>query len=463
MPSTRSGASYNPSSSSQKKGHRCDYGRSQSVTEGKGSVDDLQINKFCHSEADNTILPSNRAETATRSLSGNIQSQPEGLQQCIAAQIVPDPCRSVEKLHEFLPDCEKIHGPSQHLQVTQRMASIDGKEEHDAFNSRMEEKQPSTTHTSAKNSPSSQQQQMQSEKATTSSKKGQRQGTSHKTLQTGLQNPKHSEVCHGECISDGQNNDRITEKGGSQIKISEMISEIFDYIPELYEAIKDIKSHVSDKNSSICNNLKTNNLTHRWYIKLRQAHGHQSWTWWKTQIINKWANDAWRFKVETAFESSKFNSDKDKALPWFCKQKDRLTALYPDMSEFMIHRKILRQCGGDLKHSFKSRTTEKSSAEDIIDILEEVTTRTKIGSTRVNLKARFNRPWKDSMDKNPKENSNNVKHKPADIIIKCHICQSTTHLANTCPKRGKINEIDIEKEPDVEKDNNIEENSDDKS
>ncbi|MBW0525739.1 hypothetical protein O181_065454 [Austropuccinia psidii MF-1] len=29
---------------------------------------------------------------------------------------------------------------------------------------------------------------------------------------------------------------------------------------------------------------------HRWSIKLRQAHRHQSWTWWKTQIINKWAN-----------------------------------------------------------------------------------------------------------------------------------------------------------------------------
>ncbi|MBW0495090.1 hypothetical protein O181_034805 [Austropuccinia psidii MF-1] len=40
---------------------------------------------------------------------------------------------------------------------------------------------------------------------------------------------------------------------------------------------------------------------HKWYIKLRQAHGHQSWTWWKNQIINKWANDYWRFKVETAF------------------------------------------------------------------------------------------------------------------------------------------------------------------
>ncbi|MBW0565881.1 hypothetical protein O181_105596 [Austropuccinia psidii MF-1] len=148
--------------------------------------------------------------------------------------------------------------------------------------------------------------------------------------------------------------------------------------------------------------------TNRWYIKLRQAHGHRSWTWWKTKVNNKWANDALKFKVETAFESSKFNADKDKYLPWVCQQKDRLTALYPDMSEFMIHRTILRQCGGDLEHAIKSRTTEQSSAEDIINILEEVTTRTKIGSSRVNLKKRFNTPWKDSVDKNPKENSNNI-------------------------------------------------------
>ncbi|MBW0563554.1 hypothetical protein O181_103269 [Austropuccinia psidii MF-1] len=98
MPSNTSGASYNPSSSSQK-GHRRDYGRSQSVKEGQGSVDDFQINKLCHSEADNTVFPSKRADTATKRLSGHIQSQQEGLRQCIAAQRVPDPCRSVEKLH----------------------------------------------------------------------------------------------------------------------------------------------------------------------------------------------------------------------------------------------------------------------------------------------------------------------------------------------------------------------------
>ncbi|MBW0526785.1 hypothetical protein O181_066500 [Austropuccinia psidii MF-1] len=68
-------------------------------------------------------------------------------------------------------------------------------------------------------------------------------------------------------------------------------------------------------------NTLFNRSAHRCYIKLRQAHGHQSWTWWKTQIINKWANDAWGFKAEKAFEYSKFDADKAKALPWFCQKR----------------------------------------------------------------------------------------------------------------------------------------------
>ncbi|MBW0481901.1 hypothetical protein O181_021616 [Austropuccinia psidii MF-1] len=123
--------------------------------------------------------------------------------------------------------------------------------------------------------------------------------------------------------------------------------------------------------------------------------------------------------------------------------KDRLTALYIDISEFMIHRKILRQCGGDLENAVTSRTTEQSSEEDIINILEEGTTRTRIGSSRVNLKTWLNTPWKYSVEKIPKENSNNMKNKSADIIRKCHIFQSTTHLANSCPSAGKIHEIEI--------------------
>ncbi|MBW0578411.1 hypothetical protein O181_118126 [Austropuccinia psidii MF-1] len=260
MPSTRSGASYKPSSSSPK-GHRRDYGRSSSDTEGQGSVKDFHNHKFSNSEADDTMLPSKRAETATRSLSGHLKSQPEGLQQRTAAQRVPDPCRSVKKLHELIPDCKKIPGSSQHFPVTQWMASIDGKEEYDAFNIRMEEKQPSTTKASAKTSPSGKQQKFQCEKAATSSKKEQREGTSPKDLQTWIQDSKDSSGCHGRCISDGQNHDGITEEGGSQIKIPGMISDIFDSIPELHEAMNDVKKHLCDKNEAICNNIKTNNLS----------------------------------------------------------------------------------------------------------------------------------------------------------------------------------------------------------
>ncbi|MBW0504062.1 hypothetical protein O181_043777 [Austropuccinia psidii MF-1] len=111
------------------------------------------------------------------------------------------------------------------------MASIDGKEKQDAFNSRMEEKHPSTTQASSKNSPSIPKQKLQHEKAATISDKGQRQSTSYKTLQPGLHNPKDSAGCHGKCLSDGQNNDGIEEKGGIQTKISETISNIIDGIP----------------------------------------------------------------------------------------------------------------------------------------------------------------------------------------------------------------------------------------
>ncbi|MBW0512303.1 hypothetical protein O181_052018 [Austropuccinia psidii MF-1] len=68
-------ASYNPSSSSQK-GYRRDYGRRQSVTEGQGSVNGFQTERLCHSEADNTALPSKSADTTTRSRSRHLQIQP---------------------------------------------------------------------------------------------------------------------------------------------------------------------------------------------------------------------------------------------------------------------------------------------------------------------------------------------------------------------------------------------------
>ncbi|MBW0463996.1 hypothetical protein O181_003711 [Austropuccinia psidii MF-1] len=260
MPSIISGASYIHSSSSQK-GYRCDYGRRQSVSEGQGSVNEAQTDKLCHSEAYNTVLPPNRSETTTRSLSGIIQSQPECIQQCTSSQRVSDPGRPVKKLHELLLYCEEVFREPQHLQITEWIASIDGKEENDSFNSRMELEQPSTTQTDSKTIPSGQKQKLKSEKEVKSSEQGQGQSTSQKTIHPRLQNPKDSSGCHGKCVSDDQNHDGNAEKGGIQIKISEMISGILDEITAFYIAINDLKNHIYDRSSTICNNLKKSNLS----------------------------------------------------------------------------------------------------------------------------------------------------------------------------------------------------------
>ncbi|MBW0529961.1 hypothetical protein O181_069676 [Austropuccinia psidii MF-1] len=119
----------------------------------------------------------------------------------------------------------------------------------------------------------------------------------------------------------------------------------------------------------------------RWHCGIRQTIGRNTWSWWKQVIITKWANDAWRYKIENAFENSFFDPDKDKPLTWLLKQVERLNALYPEMSQKMVHMKILKKFGGELEHALKSRFIEPCSTEEYINALEDIVTRTKIGRT----------------------------------------------------------------------------------
>ncbi|MBW0519912.1 hypothetical protein O181_059627 [Austropuccinia psidii MF-1] len=96
----------------------------------------------------------------------------------------------------------------------------------------------------------------------------------------------------------------------------------------------------------------------RWYYGIRQTNSKNTWSWWKNEIITKWENDAWRYKIENGFETSFFDPDKDKTLTWFLKKVERLNALYPEMSQRMVHMKILKKCGGELEHSLRSISIE---------------------------------------------------------------------------------------------------------
>ncbi|MBW0568342.1 hypothetical protein O181_108057, partial [Austropuccinia psidii MF-1] len=125
----------------------------------------------------------------------------------------------------------------------------------------------------------------------------------------------------------------------------------------------------------------------KWYNKIRQDHGKHSWPWWKEQTTSKWENDSGRLKMENSFEEAIFNIERDRPVPWFLKQKDRLTAVHSDMSETL--KLVLIPSGKPI----------------------------------------------------PKPN------KPHDKApLKCHKCGSTSHLANTFPKKTRINEIEIVKD-----------------
>ncbi|MBW0571912.1 hypothetical protein O181_111627 [Austropuccinia psidii MF-1] len=137
--------------------------------------------------------------------------------------------------------------------------------------------------------------------------------------------------------------------------------------------------------------------------------------------------------MENAFDNAILNSEKDKPLTWFFKQKDRLSALHPDMSDTMIYMRILRKFGGELEHAIKSRCVEPCSTEDYMNAMEGIIARKKIGKTWTRI------PMESKMiPKIPREDK-----RPEIPILKCHKCGSTSHLANTCTKDTKINEVQV--------------------
>ncbi|MBW0574566.1 hypothetical protein O181_114281 [Austropuccinia psidii MF-1] len=171
----------------------------------------------------------------------------------------------------------------------------------------------------------------------------------------------------------------------------------------------------------------------KWYYKMRIDHAKHDWSWWKSEVITKWAKNSWRLKMENAFESGIFSSEKAKPLTWFFKQKDRLSALHPDMSDTIINMKISRHCGGDLEHAIKRRCVESCSTEDYINSMEDIIIRTRIGKTWTKI------PMESKMvPKTPREDK-----RTESPILKCHKCGSTSHLANTFTKKTKINEVQV--------------------
>ncbi|MBW0519879.1 hypothetical protein O181_059594 [Austropuccinia psidii MF-1] len=78
--------------------------------------------------------------------------------------------------------------------------------------------------------------------------------------------------------------------------------------------------------------------------------------------------------------------------------------------------------------------------------MEDITTRTKTGGNW----------YKPPMDDRTSGKPISKPNKPHDKApLKFHKCGSTSHLANNCPRRTRINEIEIDKVEDTKETNNL--------
>ncbi|MBW0560615.1 hypothetical protein O181_100330 [Austropuccinia psidii MF-1] len=137
--------------------------------------------------------------------------------------------------------------------------------------------------------------------------------------------------------------------------------------------------------------------------------------------------------MENAFESAIFNSDKDKPLNWFLKQKYRLSSLHPDMSYSMLNMKILRECGGELEHSIRCSCVEPCSTEEYINAIEDIIARTIIGKACT----------RNPIDYKMVPKISREDKRPERPVLKCHKCGSTSNLANNFTKKTQINEVNL--------------------
>ncbi|MBW0537721.1 hypothetical protein O181_077436 [Austropuccinia psidii MF-1] len=93
----------------------------------------------------------------------------------------------------------------------------------------------------------------------------------------------------------------------------------------------------------------------------------------------------------------------------------------------------MRKCGGELEHAIKCRCVEPCSTEDYINAMEDIITKTRIGKAWTKIPMEYKMVPKISRE----------EKRPERLVLKCHKCGSTSHLANTCTKKTNFNEVQV--------------------
>ncbi|MBW0554240.1 hypothetical protein O181_093955 [Austropuccinia psidii MF-1] len=103
------------------------------------------------------------------------------------------------------------------------------------------------------------------------------------------------------------------------------------------------------------------------------------------------------------------------------------------MSDSIINMKLLRKCGGELEHAIKCTCVDPCQTEYYINAMEDIITRKRIGKTWTRIPMESKMVSKTSREDKRAERP----------VLKCHKSGSTSHLAYTCTKNTKTNEVQV--------------------
>ncbi|MBW0509536.1 hypothetical protein O181_049251 [Austropuccinia psidii MF-1] len=101
-----------------------------------------------------------------------------------------------------------------------------------------------------------------------------------------------------------QDNTQVLMKGAPQLKEWPKITGEGEYDHMSFiRTIDRLQAYYAIPNELLTARLRSlfKKSSKRCYYGIRQTNGKNTWSWCKNDIITKWANDAWRYKIENAF------------------------------------------------------------------------------------------------------------------------------------------------------------------
>ncbi|PLW57929.1 hypothetical protein PCANC_01029 [Puccinia coronata f. sp. avenae] len=169
-----------------------------------------------------------------------------------------------------------------------------------------------------------------------------------------------------------------------------------------------------------------------WYKTLCITVHTNNWDYWRQAIIEKFGTSNWKRKKQAAFEKDRFTPGETPVADWVTRQYKRLQAFEPAISPEGVNFKLLGLMTGEVEYAVKTALPwSDCDIGTLINALEDIMDKTKIGSTRF--------PPKNSNTLLPKANSDD-KEKPRAPLsdLKCFRCNKMGHTSCNCKQNINV-------------------------